>query len=121
MGLHVEPPPLKLSVYTNEDSDGNALLKAHAYQAVTDGKVSAYSGTFTEQGLLTVFVGLTDNPAGVGDVIEKQQGSEIAFWQSVSALVAKGEYFEVTADASAGTVVIRWKSFGALRKPVDFN
>ena len=111
----------KLSAYTNQDSDGNAMLKAHAYLATSDGKVSAYSGTFSAQGLISLFVGLTSNPAGAGDIIEKQSGSEIAQWQSVSCQVSKGEYFEITASGTAGTTTIRWKSIGRLKKPIDYN
>ena len=119
--LRIRKAPKRLSAYTNEDSEGNPMVKDHAYKAQRDGQVFVYSGNFSAQGTIQLFVGLTSNPAGAGERIQYQSGSEIATYQSVSAEVAKGEFFEVTATASAGSQVIRWKTRGRMKKPVDFN
>jgi len=113
-----------LSAYTDEDSNTDAMLVTHAYLAATDGWVSAYTGLFTQQGLITLYVetatqyGIDSDPTAGGDIIEKEAGSEIGQWRSVSAFVAKGEYFEIRTTY-AGTATIRWKSIGTLSKPVD--
>ena len=121
MGLHVEKPMLKMSAYTTEDSDGNAMLKDHAYQAVNDGWAVAYELDLDGAEDLYIYVGLTDDPRGAGVIIQRcgNQGVSGAA-QSVCAWVAKGEYFEVRDIGKTPT--IRWKSLGLiLQKPIDFN
>jgi len=119
MGLETIEYPKEypvLSAYTDEDSDGNAMLKSHAYLAAIDGKVYAYSECDANQNI-RVYVGTTNDPAGAGDIIEYSESSAVDIWCSVSAEVAKGEYFEII---SAGTIgAIRWKSRGTLSKPID--
>lgn len=119
MGLKVEPPPFRLSEYTNEDSDGNAMLKAHAYFAQSAGFVSAYVQLNLAGDFLRGYIGLTDNPAGAGNKIQEQEMGGAVYTNSICFVVAKGEYFEITATGDEPT--IWWKSYGALRKPVDHN
>lgn len=104
------------SAYTDEDSDTNAMLKAHAYLAATDGWVFATDTGLDAGESLSVYVGASDDPAGAGDLIQVQESGGTDRAQSVCALVAEGEYFEVTSDK---TPTIRWKSIGTLSKPVD--
>jgi len=111
-----------LSAYTDEDSNSDAILKSHAYLAATDGKVYATSECDNGQNVI-VYVetatqyGIDSDPTAGGDIIEYSESSATDIWCSVSAEVAKGEYFEIT---SAGTIpAIHWKSFGTLSKPVD--
>ena len=111
-----------LSAYTNQDSDGNAMLKTHAYKATTDGQVSAYSEVPWGPGReIKGFVGITNDPAGAGTLIQREENNEINFnnQKSISFLVAKDEYFEITVYSGIPTIL--WKSFGTLSKPVDHN
>lgn len=110
-----------LSAYTNEDSEGNAMLKSHAYLAMTDGFVvgnAQLPGAKDIKG----YVGLTDDPAGAGDMIGSAATATggATEWKTVAMLVSKGEYFEFTTDYT-NPIIIRWKSFGTLSKPVDNN
>jgi len=107
-----------LSAYTNEDSDGNAMLKTHAYLAATDGFVTAYVTVTAGATNIQGFVGSTDNPAGEGTLIRRDDDSTAGTVHGISFLVSKGEYFELTSPAT-GAITIYWKSFGALSKPVD--
>lgn len=104
-----------LSAYTNEDSDGIVMYKAHAYLAATDGVVVGY--IFSQLGF-EAYVGLTDNPAGEGYLLQRQYGGVSGQYKSFSFEVAKNEFFEITT-AAAGQPVIYWKSRGTLSKPVD--
>lgn len=109
-----------LSAYTNEDSDGNAMLRSHAYKAATDGFVTVYGTTDGQGRDIRSYVGLTSDPAGAGDIVQYTEtygnGTEI----SQNFPVAKDEYFEIIS-ANATLTIIRWKSIGALSKPVDNN
>jgi len=121
MGLEVKTPPFKMSPYTVEDSDGNALLRAHAYEAVSAGSVHVYCLLGLGDKWIKGYVGVTNNPPGEGNPIQWQsqdtegQGCYVSF----SLDVAKGEYFEITT--SADTPVINWKSYCTLKKPIDHN
>lgn len=106
-----------LSAYTNLDSDGNAMLKAHAYKAATDGWISARI-TNQNNKYLRGYVGSTDDPAGAGNLIQEEASAEGSLRKSLSLLVAKDEYFEITYTGS-NTPTIWWKSFGSLSKPID--
>lgn len=110
-------PDTSLSAYTNEDSESNAMLKAHAYKAATDGFVSVVCTMGVKQNIRG-YVGNTNDPAGAGDMVDASGtgdgGNNIA---GMFFAVANDEYFEVTA--SNGTPAIRWKSIGTLSKPVD--
>ena len=120
--LKVNRAPLKLSAYTNQDSEGNAILKAHAYLAKSAGFISAQCD-LAEGKDLWGFVGLTNDPAGAGIMVGRAEAgpsSGAAVWKNITFLVAKGEYFEITTD-DADDPIIYWKSFGVLKKPVDFN
>ncbi len=107
---------VSFSAYTNEDSETNALLKDHAYEAQTDGFVVAYVLQGVNARKLRAYVGLTDDPAGAGVLVGAQEPDGDADI-SISFPVAAGEFFEITYDT--GTPTIRWKSMGALSKPVD--
>ncbi len=104
-----------LSVYTNEDSNTDAMLDSHAYKAVTDGFVLAFSTLTSSTHSIQGWVGSTNDPFGAGDRIAKQAGT--ANTQYISFPVGKDEYFEVRAGS--GTPEIWWKSFGTLSKPID--
>jgi len=122
MGLEtIEYPkeyPVTLSAYTNEDSEGNAMLKNHAYLATIAGEVCAIVAASGIDKWLYGYVGTTDDPAGAGIVVQVDFVSANGDWAGVSFLVAEGEYFEVRTD-STNAVTILWKSFGILSKPVD--
>ena len=122
MGLRVSQPMVKLSEYTIDDSDGNPMLKSHAYQAVNDGVVYANVILITGNDNLDIFVGLTTDPPTDGRLIQRHSiyTASSNCDVCVTAQVAKGEYFEVRS--TTGTVSILWKSQGlALKKPIDFN
>jgi len=109
-----------LSAYTNQDSESNAMLKSHAYKAATGGQVTAYSDVPAGSGReIKGFVGTTNNPAGAGTLIQREENDGVSYSnrKSVSFLVAEGEYFEITVYS--GTPVILWKSFGTLSEPID--
>lgn len=110
-----------LSAYTNEDSNGDAMLRSHAYKAQTDGQVTAYNVSGTAQSIKG-FVNTTGNPADdsedasliTGNTAGTATGSGV---NGITFLVSKDEYFEIVSAHATHT--IRWKSFGALSKPVD--
>lgn len=108
---------VKLSAYTNEDSNGDAMLKAHAYKAATAGFVSAFVSLTNSNTSIRCYVGLTNDPEGAGDQIGANEADANASLKSLFFAVAEGEYFEITSPSGAPT--IRWKSFGTLSKPVD--
>ena len=117
MGLFISRSICRLSPYTNEDSDGNVMLKAHAYKAMSPGSVVGY--IFSQHGY-QAYVGLTDNPAGVGDLLQRGFGGIEGTYKSFSFEVAKNEFFEITTAATQQPF-IWWKSKGTLVKPIDFN
>lgn len=121
MGLHVEKPMLKMSAYTTEDSDGNAMLKAHAYRAVNAGVVDVFCSLTASAAWIRGYVGLTNDPEGAGTLIHRRtQDTEGQGYSAGFTLhVAQGEYFEITTSADTPTIL--WKSFGVLKKPVDHN
>lgn len=105
------------SAYTNQDSESNAMLKAHAYLAATAGFVSAKSNQTNNAQPLKGYVGLTNDPAGAGTEIQSSADGDSGSEKSVFFAVAAGEYFEITQTTD--TPVILWKSIGTLSKPVD--
>ena len=109
------PPAKRFSAYTTEDSDGQTMLKDHAYKAVTDGFVAAHVAINTAEKILG-WVGLTDDPKA-GDEIASQEADADDSHKYVSFDVAKDEYFEIVA--TSGAPFIRWKSVGNLAKPID--
>ncbi len=108
------------SAYTNLDSENNAMLKAHAYLAATDGFVAAYSLSDTGGHHLKGFVGATNDPAGAGTKIQDNESHSSSDVRCIFLAVAAGEYFEVTEDSSTNPTIL-WKSRGTLSKPVDQN
>ncbi len=114
--IGISAPPILGGEPTDNDSDTNAMLVAHAYFAQTPGFVTARAigiGSTTLFG----FVDDTSDPAGVGH--------EVAYNKTVNTgqpfvgfFVAKGLYFELTGPASK----ITWTPLvrgGAA--PIDFN
>lgn len=97
------------------------MLPAHAYKAQTDGSVCATrSESGTGKATFCGYVGLTTDPEGEGDLLQTeyiyQLPGESAYKGSISFLVAKDDYFEITGS---GAIVIFWKSIGPLIKPID--
>ena len=120
MGLRVNKAPFKLSAYTTEDSDGNAMLKSHAYLAQSAGSINAFVSVTAAAPNISGYVGFTNDPVTDGVKVDSHSDDTQTMIIHVSFLVAKGEYFEIRAD-STSAVNINWKSVGALIKPVDFN
>ena len=88
------------------DSDGNNMLKTHAYLAQTAGFVNAYiTGA---AGFIDIYVGATDNPAGVGDMIDRGEHTTAGDKSNVDLFVANGKYFEIRSD---GAPIIWWTPF----------
>lgn len=107
-----------LSVYTNEDSNTDAMLNGQAYKAATAGYVSAFCELTTVAHALVGYVGATSDPAGAGTkIIQQTMETSTDSILGIFFAVAKDEYFEVTA--TSGTPTILWKSMGTLSKPVD--
>ena len=117
--LRVNPPPFKLSEYTRQDSDGNNIVKDHAYFAQSAGFVTAFCTMTSGADALYGHVGLTSDPVTEGNRIAKQCIGDTSYTVYISFMVSKGEYFEITSDS--GTPEIWWKSVGTLKKPIDFD
>lgn len=106
------------SAYTNKDSDNNTMLKSHAYKAATAGFVFAWDVGLDSGEFIYVYVDSTSDPAGVGDLIQISQSGSADTALSVCAFVAKDEYFEIVTYTTAQ---IKWKSFGLLSNPIDYD
>jgi len=109
-----------LSAYTDEDSDNNVMLKAHAYKAQSDGDVCAKVISSAGEVDLRAYVGLTNDPVGAGIQVQNNFTVTTTYGVDVTFPVAKDEYFELLTTSS-NAVNIYWKSHGTLEKPVDFN
>jgi len=118
--MFIGSPPLKLSADTDQDSDGNAMLKAHAYKAQSAGEVGAYVTASGGNQSISGYIGNTSDPAGAGNKVRADGMDPSGAYGGVSFTVAKGEYFEITTT-SANAAIIRWRSFGPLKKPIDYN
>ncbi|MHC4891351.1 MAG: hypothetical protein ACYTEO_18005, partial [Planctomycetota bacterium] len=105
-----------MSLYTQEDSDTNNMLKAHAYLAVTDGFVVVVDATGAAGQGLKGYVHSTNDPAGAGTLVQSVDRPGLNDDISISFQVGSGEYFEIT---SGDTPSILWKSLGTLQKPID--
>jgi len=105
------------SGYTNEDSDGNAMIVAHAYKAATDGFVVVNIGGIGAGKNLYGYVGGTDDPAGAGILVRRMACVDNDTGGFIFP-VAKDAYFEITTN-SASTPTIYWVSIGTLGNPVD--
>ncbi len=86
------------------DSEGNAMLKAHAYRTQSAGFVTAFAlGTGNA---IRGFVGITNNPAGVGQEIVRNQVSLddpcISFFVGFES--GTGIFFEITITAATPTI-----------------
>ena len=111
---------LAFSAYTDEDSNTDAMLKAHAYKAATDGYVSAYVTQTNNDEPIKGYVNTSGNPAdSENNLIKQSSDSGSGAIKSIGFWVAKDEYFEITQ--ATDTPVIKWKSRGTLSKPVDNN
>lgn len=108
-----------LSAYCTDDSESNAMLKAHAYKAVTPGVASVFCYMTAGLAWIKGYVGATSDPVGAGTLIHRrsQDTEGQGYYVGFDLHVAKDEYFEITT--SADTPTIRWISLGTLSKPVD--
>ncbi len=88
---------------TVNDSESNAMAKAHAYLTQTSGFVNT-----TTTGLLAIriYVGATNDPAGAGQIMDANRDTANGP-SGANSFVPKGKYFEVT-DAGSGTTTIVW-------------
>lgn len=111
---------LDLSTYTPNDSESNAMLKAHAYKAATDGEVTASIITNADFQRIRGYIDDTSDPAGAGHLKDANQILSSGEIGGVSFLVAKDEYFEITTN-STNAPTIYWRSFGTKSNPVDYN
>lgn len=100
------------------DSEGNEMLKAHAYLAATDGFVSVQAVLGAAQ-LLSGFVDDTSNPAGAGIKVQESESDAAGQSRSIFLVVAAGEHFEITSGANDASINIYWKSIGTESKPED--
>ena len=104
--------------YSREDDEANNMLKAHAYLANQSGIVTAKMEAGAAGHVIRGFIGSTDDPAGAGDVIARQQVHGAGYDATITFPVASGKYFEIT-DSSAAEPVIYWHPLGTLVKPTD--
>lgn len=106
------------NLYDPNDSDGNAMLKAHAYQAQTDGFVSVYLDSIGAGKYLRSYVDDTDDPAGSGTKIQEIVAPAAAIGCSLFFAVPNNTYFEITTDDSEDPTIL-WMSIGTYSAPVD--
>jgi hypothetical protein len=106
------------SAYTLNDSDGNAMLKSHAYKAATDGFAMASVVANALGDAIRGYVGATNDPAGAGVLVQGNAAIGNSDIPSICFPVQKNAYFEITGY---GTPTIRWMSVGTLSAPVDYN
>jgi len=118
--LRVGQPILRLSVLTNQDSENNAMLVAHAYRAQTDGMVYVYTTSGSDDNGFTAYIGNTSDPAGAGNAMAGHQNNTLNRKSSAEFEVAEDEYFEIV-KAGTCVVTIYWRSKGILQKPIDYN
>jgi len=105
-----------LSAYTDEDSDSNTLVKAHAYLAATGGEVYVRCALATNGNNVKGYIGATTDPAGAGTLIQTQEAAKNSDTKSFCMSVGESQYFEITTPDSP---IILWRSRGTLSKPVD--
>lgn len=121
MGAYIGSPPLSMSEYTTQDSDGNDFVMDHAYQAQKAGTIFVRDSLLGPSEYIKIYVGVTTNPPGEGNYVQAidtdSNDSDIALCLNVD--VAKGEYFEIRASNEPGYKV--WKNFGSLAKPIDVD
>ena len=104
--------------YSDEDSDGNAMLAEHAYLAAQDGFVTCEMSSVSGIKWVSGFLGATDDPVGAGDKIQYASVPATGHGTSIGFQVAAGTYFEFTLS-SPTTNKIYWHPVGTLSKPVD--
>lgn len=103
---------------TNLDSDGNPMAKAHAYLAMQDGFVVAWSSSAAAT-QLSGYVGTTTDPAGAGTLVSYTYNATTG-QGNIFFPVKSGKYFEITVN-STQSVTIRWFPIGTLSAPVNNN
>ena len=121
MGATYKKPAITFSTRTTLDSEGNAMLKAHAYLAQTDGFVSVLMSIATAGNQLQGYIGDTNDPAGAGDLMQRNLTSDDGEAVCQTLHVARGEYFEIVDTEGTNDPTIWWRSRGPLRAPVDHN
>jgi len=117
-GTHKDAVKSPFSALTLNDSESNAMLKAHAYLAATDGFIHVNTVS-TDGKVLRGYIGATTDPAGAGSLVQVHvnEGSGLKY-ESISFSVAKDEYFEITYDGTQAPSIF-WRSVGTLSSPVD--
>ncbi len=113
-----------LSAHTNLDSESNAMLLGHAYKAAVAGSVTFmmvidHDTTKT----MSIYVGATDDPVGAGVEVAVDLSFHDNTTRTLTALVAKDEYFECVRSGGAGTPgvneIVLFKGFDTLGNPID--
>lgn len=89
-------------VPTPNDSESNAMVKAHAYLAQTSGYVTAWTEA-QNSNWLRGYVGITNDPAGAGT--NADSSAHATGYPSITFFVGKGKYFEVTHDSQTVTII----------------
>lgn len=92
-------------VPTANDSEGNAMLKAHAYLTQTSGFVTAYDVALNDTTLYG-YVGITTDPESDGTVVQRDKTEANYSGRNIFFFVPNGKYFEITE--AAGTPTIEW-------------
>lgn len=106
------------SGYTANDSEGNAMLKSHAYLAPLSGYVSAFDTLDASGDRIIGFLHNTNDPAGAGQIIQPTEASSSADDCSVFFFVPAGKFFEITAGGS-NVPTILWCPLRGDSRPVD--
>lgn len=104
--------------YTANDSNGDAMLKSHAYKAQTLGFVSVYATLNASGDRIIGFVWNTSDPAGSGTQIQSSEASSSNDDVSIYFIVPDGKYFEITVGG-ANVPTILWIGLGSTDRPVD--
>jgi len=88
---------------TNLDSDANTMLKSHAYLTQTAGTLTARPASDTSSACL-IYVDDTDDPAGAGDLVARQEMPGGGATNTCTAFIGSGVYFEVIQGTVAATI-----------------
>lgn len=122
MGAIFFKSKVRLGNVTNQDSDNNAMLVAHAYECLQDGMVEVLIEEVNVSVSVIAYDDTDSNPA-VGGTIRQRFTTTVYGavnqWKSFNFTMQKGHYFEITA--SNANVTIRWCPFGILKKCIDHN
>jgi hypothetical protein len=93
------------------------MMKDHSYLAQTDGFVAVRGSVGSNQSLFG-YVSTSANPVSTGAIVQGITASTTETY-SLFFAVAKDEFFEIVTSDGSLDPGIRWKSKGALSKPID--